>query len=125
MPIITLPEQDGRFQIVDGFHRWLVSSDTQVYALTDGKVPTVQVNLDSIHRQMSTIRHNRARGVHGVLKMAEIVRSMIADGVTEKELMKRLGMESEEVRRLNNRAGMPQQIGTQNFNQAWVPKKKG
>jgi DNA-binding Xre family transcriptional regulator len=55
--------------------------------------------------------------------MAEIVRSMIADGVTEKELIKRLGMESEEVKRLNNRAGMPNQIKADRFNQAWVPKR--
>jgi ParB-like chromosome segregation protein Spo0J len=85
MPIVTLPEQDGRFVIVDGFHRWKISADPKVYALTDGLVPTVQVGLDPIHQQMSTIRHNRARGTHGVLKMAQIVRSMLADGVTEKE----------------------------------------
>lgn len=123
-PIITQPELDGRFVITDGFHRWKISADPQVFELTNGLVPTVQISLDPIHRQMSTIRHNRARGTHAVLRMADIVRQMLADGVTEKELMKRLGMEREEVARLNNRAGMPQQIDTQNFNYAWVPKKK-
>lgn len=123
VPLVTLPEQDGRYQIVDGYHRWKISSDPQIYALTDGLVPTIQVKLDPIHRQCSTIRHNRARGVHAVLKMAEIIRSMIADGVSEKELMKRLGMESEEVKRLNNRAGMPDQIKADGFNNAWVPRK--
>ena len=123
MPIVTLPEHDGRFQIVDGFHRWKISAEPQVYSLTDGLVPTVQVNLDPIHRQCSTIRHNRARGVHAVLRMAEIVRSMISDGVTEKELMKRLGMEAEEVKRLNNRAGMPNQIKADGFNKAWIPRR--
>ena len=123
MPIVTLPEQDGRYQIVDGFHRWKISADPAIYNLTSGMVPTVQVALDPIHRQMSTIRHNRARGTHAVLRMAEIVRHMLADGVSQKELMKRLGMEREEVTRLNNRAGMPQKVGTQNFNQAWIPQK--
>lgn len=122
-PIVTLPEQNGRYQIVDGYHRWKISSDPQVYALTGGLIPTVQVALDPIHRQMSTIRHNRARGTHGVLRMADIVRGMIADGVSEKELMKRLGMEREEVARLNNRAGMPDQIKTTSFNNAWVPRR--
>lgn len=123
MPILTLPEQDGRYQIVDGYHRWKISADPQVFALTGGLVPTVQVALDPIHRQMSTVRHNRARGTHGVLKMADIVRLMLADGVTEKELMKRLGMEREEVARLNNRAGMPQQVKATSFNSAWVPRR--
>jgi len=36
--------------------------------------------------------------------------------------MTRLGMEREEVARLNNRAGMPKQIKADGFNQAWVPR---
>ncbi len=122
-PIITLPEQHGRYQIVDGFHRWKISADPAIYALTSGLVPTVQVDLDPTHRQMSTIRHNRAKGTHAILSMADIVRQILADGVTEKELMKRLGMEREEVIRLNNRAGMPNQIKASEFNQAWVPHR--
>ncbi len=123
MPIVTLPEQNGRFVIVDGYHRWKVSAEKQVYALTGGLVPTVQVALDPIHRQLSTVRHNRARGTHAVLKMADIVRTILADGVSEKELMQRLGMEREEVARLNNRAGMPDQIKATSFNSAWVPRR--
>ena len=57
--------------------------------------------------------------------MAEIIRQMVADGVSEKELMKRLGMDREEVARLNNRAGMPDQIKADGFNQAWVPRRAG
>ncbi|MGL5922170.1 ParB N-terminal domain-containing protein [Chroococcidiopsis sp.] len=121
-PIVTLPEQNGRYQIVDGFHRWKVSADDEVYRLTNGFVPTVQVKLDPVHQQMSTIRHNRARGTHGVLKMASIVREILAAGVSEKELIQRLGMEREEVVRLNNRAGMPEQAGKQEFGKAWIPK---
>lgn len=34
-PIVTLPELDGRYQIVDRFHRWKVSADLQVYDLTN------------------------------------------------------------------------------------------
>ena len=123
MPIVTLPERDERFVIVDGYHRWKISADPQVYALTGGLVPTVQVALDLVHQQMSTVRHNRARGTHGVLPMADIVRGMIVDGVSEKELIKRLGMDKEEVARLNNRAGMPDQNKSTSFNNAWVPKR--
>lgn len=122
-PIVTLPEEDGVYVIVDGFHRWTVSDSSELRALTGGYVPTVQVKLDPTHRMMSTIRHNRARGVHGVVAMAQIVRQMLADGLSEKEIMLRVGMEREEIARLNNRAGMPAQIGavSPDFNQAWVP----
>jgi ParB-like chromosome segregation protein Spo0J len=125
-PIVTLPEAaDGSFQIVDGFHRWTVSGDPRVAKLTGGQVPTVQVGLDPVHRMMSTIRHNRARGTHAVVKMAEIVRRMNDDGVPQKQIQKRLGMEAEEVVRLVNRAGMPSQVRkvAPAFNRAWVPGK--
>jgi ParB-like chromosome segregation protein Spo0J len=125
-PIVTLPEAaDGSFQIVDGFHRWTVSGDPRVAKLTGGQVPTVQVGLDPVHRMMSTIRHNRARGTHAVVKMAEIVRQMNDDGVPQKQIQKRLGMEAEEVVRLVNRAGMPSQVRkvAPAFNRAWVPGK--
>ena len=73
-------------------------------ALTGGTVPVVEVRLDPTHRMMSTIRHNRARGTHAVLRMAEIVRGMVDDGVPQREIRKRLGMEAEEVIRLLNRS---------------------
>ncbi len=122
--IVTLPEADGKFVIVDGFHRWTVSADPRVAGLTGGLVPTVQVRLDPVHRMMSTIRHNRARGTHGVLRMADIVRRMVDEGVPERTIQKRLGMEREEVQRLVNRAGMPTQVGRgRGLNKAWVPRK--
>ena len=80
------------------------------HVLTGGLVPTAQVLLDPVHRMMSTIRHNRARGTHAVVRMADIVRGMVAEGVPAREIQKRLGMEREEVTRLVNRAGMPSQV---------------
>lgn len=125
-PIVTLPpDADGVHQIVDGFHRWTVSADVRVYKLTGGQVPTVQVGLDPVHRMMSTIRHNRARGTHAVVRMADIVRRMTDEGVPQKQIQKRLGMEAEEVVRLVNRAGMPTQMrqASAGLSKAWVPGK--
>ena len=120
-PVVVLPEADGRHVIVDGFHRWTVSNDPRVAALTGGTVPVVEVRLDPTHRMMSTIRHNRARGTHAVLRMAEIVRGMVDDGVPQREIRKRLGMEAEEVIRLLNRSGMPAQAGGGSFSTSWKP----
>lgn len=123
-PICVLPpDEHGIHDIVDGFHRWTVAADPRVAKLTGGQVPTVQVGLDPVHRMMSTIRHNRARGTHAVVKMAEIVRRMTDEGVPQKQIQKRLGMEAEEVVRLVNRAGMPSQVRkvAPGFNKAWVP----
>ena len=97
----------------------------RVSKLTGGQVPTVQVCLDPVHRMMSTIRHNRARGTHAVVRMADIVRQMADEGIEAREIQKRLGMEREEVVRLLNRAGMPTQMqrGAAGLSKAWVPGK--
>lgn len=119
-PIVALPD----YTIVDGFHRYTVSGDPRLMVRYGGMVPVVIVDFDPAHRMMSTIRHNRARGTHAVLPMADIVRTIAADGVTQDDIMRRLGMEDEEVERLIDRAGMPEQVSRerQEFGKAWVPQ---
>jgi hypothetical protein len=113
---------DGRSrQIVDGFHRWTVSADPMLAAMTDGLVPVVTIDVDQTHRMMSTIRHNRARGVHGVVPMGRIVQSMIDDGVSTEEIEQRLMMEDEEVQRLANRLGLPKMMIAHDYGYAWKP----
>lgn len=115
-PIVIL--QDGT--IVDGFHRWWVSVDPRLWDRFGGMVPTVTIDVDKVHRKMSTIRHNRARGIHAILPMADIVRGMVQEGVPEEEVRRRLGMDKEEVARLLDRSGMPQKMGN-GFGHSWVP----
>lgn len=118
-PIVAL--EDGT--IVDGFHRYTVSGMPPLIDKFKGFVPVVRVVVDPIHRKMSTIRHNRARGTHGILPMASIVRSMVDEGVSKEEIQHRLGMEDEEVDRLIDRAGMPTKTEKQQagFGRAWKP----
>lgn len=117
-PIVILPDQT----IVDGFHRFTVSADPRLMEKYQGQVPTVTVDIDPVHRKMSTIRHNRARGEHGVLPMSRIVESMKAEGVSVQDMMQRLGMEREEIDRLLSRVGSPIQNGSESYGQAWTPK---
>ena len=111
--------------IVDGFHRWTVSGHKEIFALTDGYVPVVVLKpADSNQRKMATIRHNRARGTHGVLQMSEILADMVKEGLTGEEIMDRLQMEKEEAVRLLNRIGIPklQVFKDIEFSKAWTPK---
>ena len=120
-PLVVLSDMT----IVDGFHRWTVSADPAIRAMTDGMVPVVTISADPVHRMMSTIRHNRARGTHAVLRMAEIVRAMIQTGMSADEICQRLGMEDEELERLLDRSGMTVRgsAGVDGFGRAWVPSK--
>src|SRR5207247_3266021 len=75
-------------EIVDGYHRWLVSGIVAVYRLTKGLVPVVKLERkNEASQKMSTIRHNRARGTHAVLDMAKIVQTMLeVDKLSLKEI---------------------------------------
>ncbi|CAH1521306.1 IbrB-like domain-containing protein [Vibrio owensii] len=122
-PIVINPDHE----IVDGFHRWTISEDKDVSALTDGYVPTVMTEpSNGEHQMMSTIRHNRARGTHLVLNMAEIVQTMIEAGVPNSEIQARLKMEKEEVVRLALRVGVPHTEIVKNgeFSNAWEPSSR-
>lgn len=122
-PIVA--REDG--EIVDGFHRWTCTGlYDDLHAMTDGYVPVVFINPPKSQQYMSTIRHNRARGSHGVLPMANIVRKLIdEEGLTYEEVMERLQMEWEEVDRLYDRSGMTGRGSKEAFNQGWIPKAKG
>lgn len=118
-PIVINPDRE----IVDGFHRWTVSGQVELMGKYHGQVPVVVTHPKDIESQkMATIRHNRARGVHGVLDMSKIVQDLIGAGISQEEIMARLMMEEEEVIRLALRAGIPKTaiIRDREFSKAWV-----
>lgn len=121
-PIVARP--DG--EIVDGFHRWTVSADKDIAALTDGLVPVVHLSddLDPATQRMATIRHNRARGSHHVVKMADIVNQLAESGLEADEIALRLQMESEEVTRFMDRGHKPTRgSNPEGFNKGWTPTR--
>lgn len=112
--------------LVDGFHRWTLSGKKPVGEMTDYHVPVVYLeDRGASHNRMSTIRHNRARGSHGVIPMAEIIQSFIKDGLSMEEISARLSMEEEEVTRLALQVGIPETsiIRDSSFSKSWIPKK--
>ncbi len=119
-PIVINPD----LTIVDGFHRYTVSGHKELIEKFAGMVPVVMIiPKDEASQKMATIRHNRARGTHTVLKMADIIESMLKDGCKMPEICERLQMEEEEVIRLANRKGIPKTklISGKDFGKAWQP----
>lgn len=111
---------DSQDRIVDGYHRWqLAVSDPDVLALGDGAVPAVEIS--SANAKASTVRHNRARGTHYVVAMANIVQDMLADGADVATICRELGMEAEEVDRLKDRGAMVKRRAVDTLSPAWKP----
>ena len=99
MPIVVRPD----FTIIDGFHRWTVSGREPLKSQLGGKVPVVIVEHDNESENIyGTITHNRARGTHLLEPMKNIVKRLLAEGKTVKEIGTQLGMSQEEVFRLSD-----------------------
>lgn len=121
---LTNNENRNVYTIVDGFHRYTISGDPQVYEMTDGEVPCIIINPNN--PMATTVRMNRAKGNHGVLKMSEIVLNQIESGVPVEQVMAQFGMEREEVMRLSRRGGisLSDRVRNAEWSQAWVPDKR-
>lgn len=120
---IVVREHDGgeRLEIVDGYHRWMTSEHPTVYARTQGFVPIVRLpETDDAQARMATIRHNRARGTHHVLGMADIVADLQQLGVSDAEISARLKMDEEEVERLADRGQMTKRGAAAGFGKGWT-----
>lgn len=99
MPIVCRPD----YTIIDGFHRWLISGREPLYTQLEGKVPVVIVEHDDKAKDIyGTITHNRARGVHLLGPMKEIIKNLMGEGKKIEEISDELGMTKEEVFRLSD-----------------------
>ena len=99
LPIVARPD----YTIIDGFHRWTVAGREPLKTLLGNKVPVVIVaHTDEAEDMYGTITHNRARGTHLLEPMKAIVKKLINDGKSTKEICKQLGMRPEEVFRLSD-----------------------
>jgi hypothetical protein len=104
----------------------LVSGDDRIAERTGGMVPVVMLpdDMGMAEQVSATITHNRARGNHFVMSMAEIVRSLKDEqGVDDEWIARHLGMEQDEIERLYDNAGSPDTKGDPDdeFEDGWVP----
>lgn len=123
-PIVTHPAGDTN-EVVDGFHRNRVGKEVPaVRERIHGYLPITRINVDRAERSdriAATIRHNRARGVHGVDRMGDIVRMLHLAGWTDDKIQAELGMEADEVVRLKQVTGLAALFADRDFSAAWEP----
>lgn len=122
-PIVSMSDDDGKYEVIDGFHRHRVGKECDdVRERILGYLPVVQIResvSDKTNRMASTIRHNRARGKHGVEAMAEIVVELKRRNWSNERVAKELGMDSDEVLRLCQITGLREAFADQGFSQGW------
>ena len=121
-PIVTWLN-DGKYEVVDGFHRNRVAKEVpEIAERLKGYLPIVIVNdssTDRGNRMAATVRHNRARGKHSIDGMAEIVLDLKKRGWTDKKIGADLGMDPDEVLRLSQITGLAEMFADREFSEAW------
>lgn len=122
-PIVSMPDDDGRYEVIDGFHRHRVGKEcVDIQGRVHGYLPLVQIRQsqeDKTDRMASTIRHNRARGKHKVEAMSEIVVELKRRFWSDEKIAKELGMEADEVLRLTQITGLATLFANRDFSEAW------
>lgn len=122
-PIVTMPEDGGSFEVVDGFHRHLVGkNDSDVQQMVHGYLPVVKIRssrYDKENRMAATVRHNRARGKHKVESMSEIVMHLKRKKWSDTKIAKHLGMDQDEVLRLRQVTGLTELFKNREFSMSW------
>lgn len=115
-PIVTYYDAEKDiYEVVDGFHRYLVN---KMYFHLD-MLPVVVIDKPLDQRIASTIRHNRARGTHGIVDMSKIVLRLMGQGWDDQQICEYLGMELDEVIRLKQISGLKEAFANHVFSKSW------
>lgn len=121
-PIVSW-SRDNIYEVIDGFHRHRVGKESKdIQKRIKGYLPLVVINNDRTElsdRMASTIRHNRARGKHGVDSMSDIVVELKKRNRSEDWIAKHLGMDADEVLRLCQVSGLVEMFSNTEFSKSW------
>jgi len=114
--VVTIWDPDlEKYVIIDGFHRYLIFRDY----LQAKELPIIVLEHDITKRMEATVQFNRARGVHQVELMGDLVQALVEQGVPDEEIAQKLGMEIEEVFRLKQITGIAELFKNQIYSKAW------
>lgn len=121
-PIVAWADGDG-YTVIDGFHRHRVGKESEsVRERVHGHLPLAVIRSDRTDRNdriAATIRHNRARGKHGVESMSEIVIELKKRNWSDARIGKELGMDEDEILRLCQISGLSEVFADEEFSEAW------
>ena len=121
-PVVAHRLEEG-FEVVDGFHRARVARESKaVRERLRGHLPLSVIQTKRAKREdriTATIRHNRARGEHGVRPMTEIVAELRHLGWDDESIGRCLGMDADEVLRFLQNTGLPELFSRHEYSRAW------
>lgn len=120
-PVVTYHDKEtDSYIVVDGFHRWRILKESKrINEREKGMLPIVVIDKELGDRIASTIRHNRARGVHNVELMSVIVAELVEMGKGDRWICQHIGMSADELLRLKQITGLASLFANRSFSDSW------
>ena len=117
MPLVCYyREEEDIYELVDGYHRYLVmKTSVRIYKRENGLLPVTVINKDISNRMASTIRHNRARGMHSLELMTGSVAELSKSGMSDSWIMRNIGMDKNELLRFKQISGLAELFRDRSF----------
>mgnify|MGYP000147173869 FL=1 len=125
-PVVTIyDEVKDKYIIIDGFHRYFTcKSNKDILDRNKGRLPIVVLNKDINDRMASTVRHNRARGMHSVTGMSSMVFNMLENGWEDVDICNELGMSVEALVKLKHITGFSKLFKDKEYSKSWQTKNQ-
>jgi ParB-like chromosome segregation protein Spo0J len=109
-----------RYELVDGFHRYLaMKMNSEIYEREGGCLPVSVIDKPLTKRMASTVRHNRAKGTHSIDLMVDIVKQLTEAGLSDNWIKKNIGMDDDELLRLKQISGLASLFAERDFSLSW------
>lgn len=116
-PVVSIWDYEReKFVVVDGYHRFLILGPDW---LNCEYVPLVVLPHDIARRLSATWQFNKARGVHQVDLDAELIRRLLGQGLNEKDVAERLGVDLDTVHRYKQVTGIAELFKDAEYSLSW------
>src|SRR5579872_4357233 len=112
--------------IIDGFHRWMLSRESQALrARYGGMVPCAVLDVPPEEAKLLTVRMNRAKGTHVAVRMSDLVKSLIDEhGFDADMVAAEIGATRDEIDVLyQDSIFEAKKIRDYRYSRAWIPKE--
>jgi len=117
MPLVCYyREEEDIYELVDGYHRYLVMKNIRQDLQARERIAACNGHKQRhLERMASTIRHNRARGMHSLELMTGIVAELSKSGMSDSWIMRNIGMDKNELLRFKQISGLAELFRDRSF----------
>lgn len=122
-PVVVIWDDDlEKFVVVDGFHRTTIGGPDW---LDFDYIPVAVLTHDITKRMTATVQFNKARGVHQVDLDADVIRTLIEQGMSEDQIAIHLGLDLETIHRYKQLTGIAELFKNVEYSRSWEMVEEG